>query len=84
MSIVTDCKNSSECETVTSIFLDLVDGNSTGSLFETDALLDFAKGVGRMFYIVNPAETTFENPKDVPNFFRNVSLRNNDITRFLI
>ncbi|XP_076250275.1 alkylglycerol monooxygenase-like isoform X1 [Rhynchophorus ferrugineus] len=71
MSIVTDCKNSSECETVTSVFLNFVDSNGTVSFWETDALLDFAKGVGRMFYIVNPSETTFENAKEVPNFFRN-------------
>ncbi|XP_037296643.1 alkylglycerol monooxygenase-like [Manduca sexta] len=29
----------------------------------------FVKGFGRMFYIVDPKDTFFENEKDVPNFY---------------
>ena len=32
-----------------------------------------AEGLGRMFYVVDPAKTSFESPEDVPNFYRNVS-----------
>lgn len=32
----------------------------------------FLKGLGRMFYVVDPAETTFGNAKDVPKFFLEV------------
>lgn len=39
----------------------------------TEVVEQFLKGVGRLFYIVKPSETTFENPKDVPKFFYNVS-----------
>lgn len=37
-------------------------------------LAELVKGVGRLFYIVRPSETTYENAKDVPNFFYNVSI----------
>ncbi|KAJ8975563.1 hypothetical protein NQ317_000747 [Molorchus minor] len=31
----------------------------------------FLKGVGRMFYVVDPQETSFGDSKDVPEYFRN-------------
>ncbi|XP_047984338.1 alkylglycerol monooxygenase-like [Leguminivora glycinivorella] len=30
---------------------------------------EFAKGLGRMFYVINPKDTVFENVEDVPNFY---------------
>ncbi|XP_030759328.1 alkylglycerol monooxygenase-like [Sitophilus oryzae] len=71
MSLLENCTNSSECDVVTSVFVRLSDEKNIKNVWETEALIDFVKGVGRMFYIVSPAETTFSNAKDVPNFFRN-------------
>ncbi|KAJ0179015.1 hypothetical protein K1T71_005790 [Dendrolimus kikuchii] len=31
--------------------------------------MDFFKGVGRMFYIINPKDMRYEDPEDVPNFY---------------
>lgn len=33
----------------------------------------FAKGLGRMFYIIDPKDTVYENVEDVPNFYVQVS-----------
>lgn len=30
---------------------------------------EFFKGIGRMFYIIDPKETTFEREEEVPNFY---------------
>lgn len=35
---------------------------------------EFAKGLGRMFYIVDPKDTVYENVEDVPNFYVQVSI----------
>lgn len=37
-------------------------------------LADFLKGVGYLFYIVHPNDTKYENFRDVPNYYTNVSL----------
>lgn len=59
------------CEPITSIIIDLKsNGGNFDDIFD-NILLNGLKGIGRMFYIVNPAESTFENPEDVPKFFRN-------------
>lgn len=33
----------------------------------------FAKGLGRMFYIIDPKDAVYENIEDVPNFYVQVS-----------
>ncbi|KOB70287.1 Uncharacterized protein OBRU01_15478, partial [Operophtera brumata] len=30
---------------------------------------EFLKGVGRMFYVINPQDNLFERPEQVPNFY---------------
>lgn len=57
---------------VTSILIKLME-DPEKSTFDNNALLQSAKSVGRMFYIINPTETTFEKIEEVPTFFRNVS-----------
>ena len=36
------------------------------------AMESLGKGLGRMFYMVDPAETTYKTAEDVPFFFRQV------------
>lgn len=57
---------------VTSILIKLMEDPEKSS-FDNNALLQSAKSVGQMFYIINPSETTFEKIEEVPTFFRNVS-----------
>ncbi|KAJ8938561.1 hypothetical protein NQ314_011451 [Rhamnusium bicolor] len=60
------------CEPVTSVFIKLVkEGTGNENIFLNEKLLGFLKGIGRMFYVVNPSETTFSDAKEVPEFFRN-------------
>jgi hypothetical protein len=33
----------------------------------------FLNGLGRMFYMVDPQESTYKSPEEVPFFFRQVS-----------
>lgn len=40
---------------------------------ESDGLAGGLQGLGRMFYMVEPAHTTFKTPEEVPFFFRQVS-----------
>lgn len=35
--------------------------------------VDIFKGLGKFFYVIDPAETSFEDAHQVPNFFRQVS-----------
>lgn len=65
--------NSNTCENATSVFIRLND-NATNDFLFNDTILDFLKGLGRMFYIVNPEDTTFARPENVPHFYRQVSL----------
>lgn len=60
---------------VTSVFLKIIEKESSVSmsLLENGYVTDFLKGVGKLFYIVNPAETTYEDPRDVPPYFADVS-----------
>lgn len=39
-----------------------------------NSALGVARDVGRMFYIVSPEETSFSDLKDVPNYYRDVSM----------
>lgn len=61
-------------ETVTSVLIDLAYRDVRHDYFSNYEVVEFVKGLGRMFYIVNPAETTFQHPQEVPKFFRNVSM----------
>lgn len=45
-------------------------------LFGNFHVIDVAKGLGRMFYVVSRTDTTFENHQEVPSFFINVSTYN--------
>lgn len=65
-----DCQNSSQCLVLPRVYVNLQPKNDTLS---TEVVEQFLKGVGRLFYIIKPSETTFENSKDVPKFFYNVS-----------
>lgn len=67
---IEDCQNSSQCLVLPRVYVNLQPTNYTLS---TEVVEQFLKGVGRLFYIVKPSETTFENPNDVPKFFYNVS-----------
>lgn len=63
-------------ERVTSVFLKIVREDTSASalnLFGSDIIVEFLKGLGRLFYVVIPSETTFKDPKDVPPFFAEVS-----------
>lgn len=60
------------CEPITSVFIRFAK-EENADVFNNEALSGFFKGVGQMFYIVNPSETTFQDPKQVPEYFRNVS-----------
>lgn len=52
--------------------------NTTMSRHALGAVLGFGHGagplhgLGRMFYMVDPAETTFETPQEVPFYWRQV------------
>lgn len=64
-------------ERVTSVFLKIVQDDTSAcalNVFDSDIIFEFLKGLGRLFYIVNPSETTFRDPKDVPPYFAEVSI----------
>ncbi|CAH0559202.1 unnamed protein product [Brassicogethes aeneus] len=58
-------------DTVTSVLINLSQKDAVSEIFFEKELVQFLKGLGRMFYIVNPTETTFEGPEEVPKYFRN-------------
>lgn len=59
------------CEPITSVFIHLAKDDIDA--FDNTPIKTFFKGLGQMFYIINPSETTFNDPKEVPEYFRNVS-----------
>lgn len=64
-------------ERVTSVFLKIVQQEksvTTVNFFGNGDDFDFFKGLGRLFYVISPSETTFKDPKDVPSYFANVSI----------
>lgn len=65
-------------ELITSVFLKLSNEEDRNDFKDNEIYringLDVVKGIGRMFYIVDPAETTYSNFEDVPSIYRNVSL----------
>lgn len=66
--------NRNSSEIVTSVFLRLSKEEAIGdALSWRDACWEILKGVGRMFYIVDPTETSYSRPENVPNIFKNVS-----------
>ncbi|CAG9765048.1 unnamed protein product [Ceutorhynchus assimilis] len=71
------CNNSNQCENITSVFVNLAHNNFTNMTGEngpdlvSSLLVEFIKGIGRLFYIVKPSESSYENDKDVPNYFYN-------------
>lgn len=60
-------------ETITSVYVRLIEPDRVNYdiFLSGNAVLDFFKGLGRMFYIVNPAETMYSDPQAVPQFFKN-------------
>nr|XP_023026101.1 alkylglycerol monooxygenase-like [Leptinotarsa decemlineata] len=60
-------------EPITSVLIKLVEREEVEArhYFPIEDLEGVLKGIGRMFYIVSPSETTFSDPKDVPSFFVN-------------
>lgn len=65
------CTNSSDCDSVASLYSTTASFDFSDCDLGWDSVAEFAKGVGRLFYIVSPSETTFEHAKDVPNYFYN-------------
>lgn len=63
------------CEPITSVFIRLAsnapDEPEIGYVVDEE-VWHFVKGIGRMFYIVDPAESTYERVEDVPKFYRQV------------
>lgn len=47
--------------------------NATGLVVEDS--MEFLKGVGRMFYVINPKDNLFENKEEVPNFYVQVGCK---------
>lgn len=64
--------NNNTCENATSVIMRVLnDGLQLQEDYElNDNILRFLKGLGRMFYIVNPEETTFSKVEYVPHFYR--------------
>lgn len=61
-------------EIITSVFLRLAIQHESDNQRNFDINgWEVFKGIGRMFYIVDPAETTYARLEDVPHIFRNVS-----------
>lgn len=60
------------CEPITSVFIHLAK-QENDEVFGNEAIKSFLKGIGQMFYVVNPSETIFQDPEQVPEYFRNVS-----------
>nr|CAD7586698.1 unnamed protein product [Timema genevievae] len=46
--------------------------------FGADSSRDVLRGLAQMFYMVSPQETTFEEPEEVPKYFRQGVLEFND------
>ncbi|CAH1379824.1 unnamed protein product [Tenebrio molitor] len=63
---VSHCNNCTE--TVTSVFIRLMEHETKTW---DGRFWDVLAGAGRMFYVVDPAVTTFREPEQVPTFFRN-------------
>lgn len=38
--------------------------------------MEVLKNVGRMFYIIDPADSCFENVEDIPQYYTEVSINN--------
>lgn len=62
-------KNGNWCDQITSVILDLENGNQT-SRNVGDLVFEVLIGLGRMFYLVQRDETTFETVEEVPKYFR--------------
>lgn len=65
-----------QSERTTSIFLKIVQESSSVrviNLFGDSEIYDFLKGIGRLFYVISPSETSFKDPRDVPPYFADVS-----------
>lgn len=63
-------------DTVTSIFLNINEEDSSIyslSILDVCGIFNFIKGLGRLFYIVDPSESTFKDPRDVPPYFAEVN-----------
>ncbi|XP_072384079.1 alkylglycerol monooxygenase-like isoform X1 [Diabrotica undecimpunctata] len=57
---------------ITSVYIRLLDRDIVDDgPFDCAMLKNFFKGLGRMFYIVHPIETTYQDPHAVPEFFQN-------------
>lgn len=63
-------------DTVTSVFLNINEENSSIyslTILDVCGIFPFIKGLGRLFYIVDPSESTFKDPRDVPPYFAEVN-----------
>lgn len=60
------------CEPVTSVFLKINNDPFDQGFRMEDDLVSFFKGLGKMFYLVNPEETIYASPELVPKFYRQV------------
>ncbi|GLV45354.1 hypothetical protein CBL_05454 [Carabus blaptoides fortunei] len=58
------------CETATSVFMRANNGSLREDVLFNETFVQFLKGLGRMFYITNPEETSFSKIELVPNFHR--------------
>lgn len=61
---------------ITSVFIKIIEEESsvyTLNLFENGYVFNFLKGLGKLFYLIHPSETTFEDHRDVPPYFADVS-----------
>lgn len=76
MSAFDSYKNNNCCESVTSVVIKLATNDNNNSTNSYEQFVVFLNGLGRMFYIIKPSETTFKQPEDVPKFYQNVSIHN--------
>lgn len=60
-------------ESVTSVILNWKHFVESEKNVSESGVKEFLKGFGRFFYMVNPAETTFETFEKVPNYYAEVS-----------
>lgn len=51
-----------------------IENSSTRYGLERDTVLNFVKGLGRLFYLTDYSETSYESPEQVPNIYRQVRL----------
>uniref|UniRef100_A0AAR5PM64 Alkylglycerol monooxygenase n=1 Tax=Dendroctonus ponderosae TaxID=77166 RepID=A0AAR5PM64_DENPD len=70
MALVANSTNSSEYKVITTVLVSLSNQNTMVDPVEfPDTFRKLVKGLAQMFYIVNPAETSYERPEDVPKLF---------------